>query len=254
MLNARYVGLIEHDGQMVPGSWEPVISEDTWRAARAKLTDPARRTSPGSDRKYLLSGVLVCGVCGGPVYGRPTNMKGPGKASTNGKFSYFCKGSNHVTRDLTRVDAYLLGALMTRLAHPDAAELLTVEARDDTDRLRAEADSLCARQDDLAALVAEPGGMTVQQFRTANARLTERLAHVEGELAEAGRSNILTSVVAPGDADAVAARWATMTLTQQKAVVRALTKRIELVPVGAGAHHHGAVGVNITWRHDLDGS
>ena len=55
LLNARYVGLIEHDGETGAGSWEPVVSEDAWRAARAKLTDPARRTSPGSGRKYLLS-------------------------------------------------------------------------------------------------------------------------------------------------------------------------------------------------------
>ena len=94
LMNARYAGFIQHDGETVPGSWEPVVSEDTWRAARAKLTDPARRTSPGSGRKYLLSGVLVCGVCGGPVYGRPTNMKGKGRTSTAGKFSYTCKGSN----------------------------------------------------------------------------------------------------------------------------------------------------------------
>ncbi len=249
--NARYAGFIEHDGETVPGSWEPLVSEDTWRAARAKLSDPARRTSPGSGRKYLLSGVLVCAVCGGPVYGRPASSKGPGKASTKGRHSYFCRAATHVTRDLTRVDAYVTAAVVSRLAHPDAAELLTVEARGDSDRLRAEADALRARQDDLAALVAEPGGMTVAQFKTANARLTERLAMVEGELAEAGRTNILTSVVVPGDADAVAARWEAMTLTQRKAIVRALTERIELVPVGGGAYHHGILGVNITWRHEL---
>jgi len=251
LMNARYVGLIEHAGEMVPGSWEPVVSEDIWRAARATLTDPARRTSPGSGRKYLLSGVLTCGVCHGVVYGRPTSMKGPGKASTKGRHTYFCKPGTCVTRDLARVDAYVFSAVVKRLAHPDAAELLTVEQRGDADRLRVEADALRARQDDLAALVAEPGGMTVQQFKVANARLTERLAQVEGQLAEGGRTNILSTVIAPGDADAVAARWKGMSLTQHKAIVRALTQRIAMVPVGAGAHHHGAVGVDITWRHEL---
>ena len=171
LLNGRYAGFIEHAGEMAPGSWEPVISEDVWRAARAKLTDPARRTSPGSGRKYLLSGVLTCGVCGGPIYGRPTSAKGPGKASTAGRFSYFCKGSNHVTRDLGRVDRHVLLLLVRRLSHPDAAELLTVEQRGDTDRLRVEADALRTRQDDLAALAADPAGMTLSQFKTANARL-----------------------------------------------------------------------------------
>ena len=61
----------------------------------------------------------------------------------------------------------------------------------------------------------------------------------------------MTSVIVPGDANAVAARWEALSLTQRKAVVRALTQRIELVPVGAGAYHHGAVGVNITWRYEL---
>ena len=144
--------------------------------------------------------------------------------------------------------------LVIRLAHPDAAELLTIEARGDTDRLRVEADALRTRQDDLAALVAEPGGMTVAQFKTANARLTERLAQVEGELAEAGGRTSSSTIIAPGDEDAVAARWAAMTSDPAEGDHPGAAARIELVPVGAGAHHHGAVGVNITWRHDLDGS
>jgi hypothetical protein len=42
-------------------------------------------------------------------------------------------------------------------------------------------------------------------------------------------------------------------LTQRKAVARALAERIALVPVGSGSWHHGALGVDITWRVELDG-
>lgn len=245
LLSARVAGLVEHRGAIVSrGQWESIVSEDTWRAARAALTDPKRRTTPGSGRRYLLSGIMLCGKagCDAPVYGRP---RAHGRSP-----AYQCK-ANHYSRDMDRSDKYVKSLVVERLARADAAELLSERVRDDVGALRAEADRLRERRDQLAALAADPDGMTLSQFKTANARLAERLAVVEGSLASAGRRDMLSALVVPGDASEADARWRELTLTQQKKVIRHLAERITVVGIGSGSPRRDVVGIEVTWRHDL---
>lgn len=60
-------GYFKHDGQLVRGAWEPIISEDTWRAylRERKL----RRTKSPRQRgsTWELQGVAKCSKCGGPL-------------------------------------------------------------------------------------------------------------------------------------------------------------------------------------------
>jgi site-specific DNA recombinase len=54
----------EVDGAFVPSdAWEPILDSDTWRTCRDILTDPSRRSGPGNGRRWLLSGIAVCGKC-----------------------------------------------------------------------------------------------------------------------------------------------------------------------------------------------
>jgi DNA invertase Pin-like site-specific DNA recombinase len=51
-------------GVFVPSSeWKPALDRETWTQVRAILTDPARRSSPGNARRWLLSGIVRCGRC-----------------------------------------------------------------------------------------------------------------------------------------------------------------------------------------------
>lgn len=62
--------VVDEDGRPVLGQWEPLVDEDTWKAAQAKLDDPTRVTNHGTTgRKHLGSGLYLCGVCGLPVRG-----------------------------------------------------------------------------------------------------------------------------------------------------------------------------------------
>jgi site-specific DNA recombinase len=68
-------GLREVEGEYLSSdAWEPILDRPTWEEVRAILTDPARRTGPGPDRRWLLSGLLECGGrddCGASMYARP---------------------------------------------------------------------------------------------------------------------------------------------------------------------------------------
>ncbi|HYJ72326.1 MAG TPA: recombinase family protein, partial [Actinomycetota bacterium] len=92
----RNAGLMQHRGQVVgTAGWPPILDEATWRVVVAVLTDPRRRTNSGVARRWLLSGLALCGVCGEPVrstsagtvHGRPT------------KPAYTCRSGKHVVRD-----------------------------------------------------------------------------------------------------------------------------------------------------------
>jgi hypothetical protein len=61
----------------------PIVTREESETVRALLSDPARRRSPGNERKHLLSGLLVCGVCGDKLIFRNTYLCGdhPGHVS-----------------------------------------------------------------------------------------------------------------------------------------------------------------------------
>ncbi len=44
-----------------PGELATIVDEEMWRAIRALITEPARKTSPGYGRIYVGSGLYRCG-------------------------------------------------------------------------------------------------------------------------------------------------------------------------------------------------
>lgn len=63
-------GLVVLSGKVLPGvigEWETLVSAADYYAVKSILSDPGRRTSPGSKPKHLLSGILHCDSCGSPM-------------------------------------------------------------------------------------------------------------------------------------------------------------------------------------------
>src|SRR5215207_1121323 len=68
LVRPRNAGLMVHRGQVVgEAGWPAILDEDTWRGVCAVLEDPGRRTNTTVARRWLLSGLARCGVCGDPV-------------------------------------------------------------------------------------------------------------------------------------------------------------------------------------------
>jgi len=68
------------------GEHEPIISEETFYEAQRVLSSKGKPSR--AKRTYLLSGLIRCGKCGGPMYGY-THVKNSGKASKGKPYTYY---------------------------------------------------------------------------------------------------------------------------------------------------------------------
>ncbi len=234
--NPRYAGLRVHRDEVVgPGAWPAILDEDTYRAVVAVLTDP-RRHKAGPPRRYLLSGLATCSVCGGRVFGVTEKHK---TASL-----YRCESRAHVSRQVDDVDALVVKVMLRTLSEPDVVGLLTdPRSTDEAQELRGEEQGLRARLDGLAESFAA-GEIDRAQLRAGTERLRARLELVSNALAEFARTPVLTDLLTSGDVEQT---WAGMDLDRQRAVIDALVT-IKLHPPGRGARTFDPRTVEIAWR------
>lgn len=182
----RNAGVLTRNGQVVgPGAWPAIIDETTWRGMCALLADPKRRTSPGPERRWLLTGIARCGICGGPLVARGHSTK-----DRHTRPSYVCK-SHHVSRDTKALDEHVTGIVLDLLADPELADLLT-PARPDVVLDEIEAAQIRADLDDLAQACAR-GDVTVSQMATASRGLRDRLEAVEARLGHGREAGLLSA-------------------------------------------------------------
>ena len=225
------------DGKIGPkevvgaGDWPQIVSEELWRGVVAKLSDPARLTNGGSTaRKYMLSGLAVCGKCGATM-GSHIRTKRP---------TYVCKSCLGTKRSVTDVDAWVVGLVVERLSRPDAVDLLVNRKRPDLAELRDRASALRARQDEVSAELTDLS-IPVAKVKARLADLAGQLAEIEAKMSDNNRSHIFDGLISAQD---VRARFAALGLDRQRAVINALLTvtilpgqpprgafRTELVPV-----------------------
>jgi len=170
--NPRYAGRAVYCGKPNghSGTWDPIVEDWLFDAVQARLSDPRRRSQVGTDRKYLGSGIYLCGICDTPVHSHTSAGVGP---------RYRCPRGAHITRSATPIDALVLGVLRARLARPDLADLL---ATPDTAQAREAA----------------------QNIRQLRGRLVQTEADYDADLTDATRYKVKTSKIRAELATAVA--------------------------------------------------
>lgn len=232
--NPRHAGLRVHRGEVVgKGKWPAIIDEDTHRAAVAILSDPDRQPK-GRPRRYLLSGVARCGLCGGRIYGRQEHRGA----------LYVCESAPHMGRKIEPVDDYVSAVIMARLSQPDAlSALATPDNSDRLEELRGKERSARARLDGLSEAFAA-GDIDRQQLAAGTKRLRAQLDIVGQEL----NGLIAASTVSPllGAEDAAEA-WSSLEVTDQRAIIDLLAT-VTVHPPGRGARTFRSETVGIKWR------
>jgi hypothetical protein len=188
----------EGNRQVTPGTWTPLFDEDTHNALVQLLTDPARRPASAFLRKYMGSGVYVCGVCGEKLYA--------GKPNGRRAMAYLCRNGGHLGRagapiDLM-VEAVVLGVLTES---PNIARKLIKTPGVDTVALRVKRDALAKQKDELATLFAD-GILDGPAVRREAVKLTERMVEIEGQLTEAARRSTAATLLKDGP-DRVRQHW-----------------------------------------------
>jgi site-specific DNA recombinase len=242
LLNPRIAALSAYHQEIVgQGRWEPLVTEETWRAVRGILQDPARKPPRGV--RTLLGGMALC-PCGNVVTGMPSHT---------GHHIYRCTPATrnrawpggHVARQAAPAEEFIEKITVARLSRADAADLVTVEeAGIDVGALREEAAAIRSNLEEMAGDCALGRISRAQMLRATEAGNT-RLAEIGAELDHAGRENVLAPLVAAQNA---ATLWTDLDISRKRAVIKTLMT-ITLQPPGRGARRpFDPATITVTWK------
>lgn len=232
IVNPRNAGIRAHLGEIVgPGMWEPIVPEDTWRAAVYMATDHHRPGERGSS--HLLSGVPTCGICGTGLTTGYTSRK---------VRMYRCPGCHRIGRNADNLDEYITHAVVTRLSRPDAQALLIDNQQPDNALLQETARTLRIRLDQIAEAYAD-NQINMKEWLAASNRVKQNLADTEAQIMQSTSAAILKPVIGAPDA---AEAWASQPLERQRAIVRTLLN-ITVQPTRKGSKFR-AEDITLDWR------
>jgi len=237
MASARISGRREHTprdvysgtrplcGEIVATAvWPAIITPEESDRLRRLLADPERRRrfTPGRGRKYLLSGILVCGRCGHGMVGRPRSGV-PRYVCPNVPGTSACGG---VATNTARTDQLVRDMVLLALASPEMGASL-LRSRDIDPELEA---AVRRDEDALTDLVAEKddGLISRGEYLSRRARLDSRLEANRAKLVRATEVAPLT--LFSGNYDDLLARWNAKNLSQQRAIVGAVLQRVAVGP------------------------
>jgi site-specific DNA recombinase len=232
LMNPRYAGLRGYGPKLDDGSrkievvaqakWPALVPEETWRAVVGLLSDPERFTGRSRGARALLTGIALCGICEATVHG--------GGANRYGNRIYRCSGSyGHVCRTAEPVERWVSEVAIARLSRDDATELLRDDNRPDVEAARSEVRVLRLRLDQSATEFAD-GVLTASQLRTMTERLRHKIATIEAQMADAGRTDVLGPLVQASDVRKV---WEALGTARQRVVIDALMT-IKIMSAGQG--------------------
>jgi site-specific DNA recombinase len=171
-------GLVAYQGRVVGEAKRgpAIIPVGLWERVQARLSDPARRTSPGRPAGTALSGIAVCGKCGGPMNASNKHGKGGVIAPV-----YLCSRFQHLSRRRPLVDEPVLstvGDWLVENREAIAAHAMPVTSGPQMAAVH-EVAALTERLDVLASQVAA-GELDPTDYAAAT-------RHIRGRLADAQR-------------------------------------------------------------------
>jgi site-specific DNA recombinase len=231
----RYIGIRTYQGAEYKAIWPPIFDEETWQ--RLQLTIKLRREKSGDrphGRKYLLTGLLVCGICGQHLTGmsRQDHPGGPMRRV------YVCRsigdavrkaGCGKIRRNADAVDWFVTECVLYRLDSPDLGKLLH-DGQDNTAITPLLADREAQRQR-LDALVDDyaTGLLTRAEYARASQTAKAELGRIESLLARYSASMTATGLIPVGQS--VRQAWqASSSDDWRRAVLSLVIKRVIVNP------------------------
>jgi site-specific DNA recombinase len=205
LLHPRYKGVRTYEGAEYPAIWPPIFDPETWD--RLQLTMKLRRERAGNrphGRKYLLTGLLFCGICGQHLTGmiRQDHPAGPMRRV------YVCRslgdtvrraGCGKIRRNADALEWWVTECMLYRLDTPDLGKLLS-DSQEDAGSLQALLADRQAQLDRLNGLVDDyaTGLLTRAEYARASQTAKAELGRIEKAIAASSRSNAATRLVPVG--------------------------------------------------------
>lgn len=220
-----HAGYVIHRGELLPGAHEGLISPETWRRYLAVRRSRAKERAV--KQRYLLSGILRCASCGGPMYGFTIGAK-HGHRSSQPYHGYRCKGvadPNHGPGTMSsRIIDKLVIEWLQRVANdvePFAPSPAPSDAKLDAQRLAREVAAIDAQ---VVTLTEQLGAGIVPQraYRVTVDSLEEKRAVLAAALRRAEDEIIMVPDDPRGIARNLVDTWDTTTLTAKRQALRDL--------------------------------
>jgi site-specific DNA recombinase len=246
--NKRIIGVRVHHGVEFPAQWPAILSREEWDEIQlildAKHTTP-RRTKSG--RTYLLTGFVVCSLCGNHMTGSGHARKGNGVERR-----YYCqpvdstglpRGCGKVARLAEPLEALITRALHHRLDSEGFAHIFAAASQDDDiQAAMAEYQATKSRLDNLLAdYYLEFNKYAKDEMRQLKAELEARLEQITRKMERLDSTRILTNVPV---GQQVKGLWEGADQAVQRHLIALLIERIVILPVGRD---------NTRWRDDVTG-
>jgi site-specific DNA recombinase len=227
-MNPAYIGKRVLRGEIIgDGIWDAIVEADTYWASVRLLKDPDRTTTRPGRAVYLLSYVIPCGVCGGPLSRQVARRR------TWSKELYSCLKKRCAAAPMDVLDEFVERTVVAWLSREDIHDILAAHTATDAEvaHARAEADRLRGELEDWRRL-AETGDVTAISFARAEKGLLDQIAQHEQRASEAGIPPVLRGRIGK---EAVAA-WAELgdEVAVKRDIIR-LVANIKLLPAGKGS-------------------
>ncbi len=243
--SARIAGLRSHRGRVVgTAAWPAIVTEAEHERLVAVLADPARRTSVPVPRRYFLTGLARCGLCGTKLVAAPRTK--------TAQRTYTCRSSapahgcggirvnaeelEDLVRDSIVIAAgteALAGMLQATRAQGDEAELLE-QVRTDEAALEELARDRYVRRT-----------ITEAEHHAVRGELDERIRKLRGELAALTRTDALVGV---DGADALASAWDGGDVAWRSGVARLLLDEVLVHRPPRRSNRFDPDRVELRWR------
>ena len=244
LASPRIAGLRAHNGVVIgEAMWPAIITPAQHKQLVAMFF---RKTSSGRrvPRRYLLSGMLRCATCGGKLF---SSVRGETRR-------YVCmSGPDHhgcgkLTIVAQPVEELIAEAVLIRLDSPTMADALAGRAAADT-RHTALLEELQSDQAQMAELAAMFGNrqISASEWKVARAPIETRLYKTERHIAQISGSNTLSGLV--GNGGELRARWESLNLSRQAAIVGAVLDYATVQPAATRGRLFDPSRVIPTWSH-----
>ncbi len=247
LTSPRVAGLREHRGAVAAtAEWPAIVDRSTWDRVRAILNDPRRRTNDGrTARRYLLTGVGTCGLCGAKLVARPRDdgrrcyvcASGPGFSGC-GKIRVLADPLEDLVREM----------IFVALDGPDTSAALAPAAADDEgDRVLREA----IREDEEAlALLSRDfyseRAITRTEFMANREPLEARIEDGKRRLASLTSQTGVLADLPVGEL--LRDAWEGRSLDWRRALLKALVEEVRVGPAVRGRNRFDPNRVEAVWR------
>jgi len=176
----RTAGLRQYQGEVIgKAAWEPILDHATWEAVCAVLRNPDRRPKGiTNSRRWLLSGIVYCTVCGSPLRCKQASVR-------NSTRRYQCRkpGCGKVSIDQPRLDKMVEDLVIGRAEQGKVRPLYDgTAAEEEILSLKTQLDAVDARLAEVGRDFARDKAMPRQVVEAAAAELSAEREQLQAKL------------------------------------------------------------------------